>query len=133
MPRWWAGIDWSERSGHEVAVVDDAGLLVARARIDETPEGVRELLRLLGGLSSSHRHSRKHVPVAIETSRGLLVAELRRKGQPVTALNPAMVARYRGRMDPTRKRKSDPGDALLLANILRVDDAHHRQLWQPSP
>ncbi|MEU8308921.1 transposase [Actinomadura sp. NPDC048955] len=132
-PRWWAGVDWSERHGHEVAVVDAAGALVARARIDDTPDGARELLRLLAGLSTSHRHSRKQVPVAIETSRGLLVTALRKAGQPMIPLNTAMVARYRGRMTPTQRRESDAGDALLLANILRTDGELHRSMAQPSP
>ncbi|MEU9019166.1 IS110 family transposase [Actinomadura sp. NPDC048394] len=132
-PRWWAGVDWSEQHGHEVAVVDATGTPVARARIDDTPDGVRELLRLLAGLSSSHRHSRKQVPVAIETTRGLLVEALRRAGQPMIPLNTAMVARYRGRLTPTRRRKSDSGDALLLANIIRTDGELHRPMAQPSP
>lgn len=133
MPRWWAGIDWSQRHGNEVAVVDDSGKLVARDRFPETPDGVRQLRRLLAGLSTSHRHSAKQVPVGIETSRGLLVAALRKAGQPVIELNPAMVARYRGRLSPTRRRKSAPEDALLLANILRIDGGLHRPLWEPTP
>ncbi|WP_433329931.1 IS110 family transposase [Spirillospora sp. CA-294931] len=133
MPRYWAGIDWSERHGHEIAVVDAAGSVIARGRIPETPDGVKELLRLLGpGVNSSHRHSRKRVPVAIETSRGLLVEALRGAGQPVVALNPAMAARYRGRLNPA-KRKDDAGDARMLANILRIDGDQHRPLWTPSP
>lgn len=131
--RWWAGVDWSEQYGHEVAVVDATGTLVARARLDDTPDGVRELLRLLAGLSSSHRHSRKQVPIAIETTRGLLVNALRQAGQPMIPLNTAMVARYRGRLTPTRRRKSDSGDALLLANIIRTDGELHRPMAQPSP
>ncbi|MFF5265542.1 transposase [Actinomadura viridis] len=124
---------WSERHGHEVAVVDAAGAPVARARIDDTPEGVQELLQLLAGLSRSSRHSRKRVPIAIETSRGLLVTALRKAGQPLVPLNTAMVARYRGRMTPTQRRKSDTGDALLLANILRTDGQLHRLMAQPTP
>lgn len=133
MGRWWAGIDWSQKHGHEVAVVDQTGELVVRDHIEETPDGVRHLLRLLSGLSRSNAHSRKRVPIAIETSRGLLIAELRRRGQPVIALNPAMVARYRGRTTPTRRRKSDAEDAQMLAHIIRVDGELLRSLSSPSP
>ncbi|MEV7157196.1 IS110 family transposase [Streptomyces misionensis] len=122
----WAGIDWSEQL-NDVAVVDRAGTVVARARVPETPEGIKELLRLLAGLRSSHRHSRRHVPVAIETGRGLLVRALTDAGQTVVPINPSVVARYRGRLRPTRQ-KSDKSDAALLAHILRTDGPLHRPL-----
>jgi transposase len=60
--------------------------------------------------------------VAIETSRALLVACLR-----ATEINPMAVSRYRDRYSVARK-KSDAGDALVLANILRTDLAAHRPL-----
>ncbi|MFK0142526.1 IS110 family transposase [Streptomyces murinus] len=118
----WAGIDWSEQL-NDVAVVDRAGTVVARARVPETPERVKELLRLLAGLRSSHRH----VPVAIETGRGLLVRALSDAGQTVVPINPSVVARYRGRLRPTRQ-KTDKSDAALLAHILRTDGPLHRPL-----
>jgi transposase len=65
--------------------------------------------------------------VAIETSRGLLVACLRATGRTVFAINPMAVSRYRDRHSVARK-KSDAGDALVLAHILRTDLAAHRPL-----
>ena len=65
--------------------------------------------------------------MAIETTRGLLVACLRATGRTVFAINPMAVARYRDRHSVARK-KSDAGDALVLANILRTDMAAHRPL-----
>jgi transposase len=67
------------------------------------------------------------VPVAIETGRGLLVACLRATGREVFAINPMAVSRYRDRHSVAGK-KSDAGDALLLAHILRTDMAAHRPL-----
>jgi transposase len=67
--------------------------------------------------------------VAIETSRGLLVACLRATGRKVFAINPMAVSRYRDRHSVARK-KSDAGDALVLAHILRTDMAAHR--WLPA-
>ncbi|MEU5429765.1 IS110 family transposase [Streptomyces olivoreticuli] len=130
MARYFCGIDWSEGL-NDVAVVDRDGMVIASARIEESPKGVKELLQLLRGLNSSHRHSRKQVPIAIETGRGLLVGALRNADQPVVAINPSVVARYRGRLNPTRK-KSDKTDAALLANILRTDGALHRALFTNS-
>jgi transposase len=65
--------------------------------------------------------------VAIETPRGLLVAALRATGRQVFAINPMAVARYRERHTVSRK-KSDHGDAMVLANILRTDLDAHRPL-----
>lgn len=71
------------------------------------------------------------IPVAIETSRGLLVSVLRTGKRPVFAINPMAAARYRDRHSVSRK-KSDPGDALVLANVLRTDMHAHRPLPQDS-
>ena len=57
--------------------------------------------------------------MAIETSRGLLVTALRATGRTVFAINPLSVSRYRDRHSVAR-RKSDPGDALVLAHLMRT-------------
>ena len=66
-------------------------------------------------------------PVAIETGRGLLVACLHGTGRAVYDINPLAAARYRERHTVSR-RKSDAGDAVVLANILRTDAHVHRPL-----
>jgi transposase len=48
-------------------------------------------------------------------------------GYGVFAINPLQVARYRERHSPSGA-KSDPGDAHLLAEIVRLDRAHHRRI-----
>lgn len=50
------------------------------------------------------------IPVAIETSRGLLVSCLRATGRPVFAINPLAVARYRDRPDRLAVPAQVPGD-----------------------
>lgn len=65
--------------------------------------------------------------MAIETSHGLLVVSLRTGSRRVFAINPLAAARYRDRHGVSRK-KSDPSDALVLANILRTDMHAHRPL-----
>ena len=67
------------------------------------------------------------VPVAIETTQGLLVACLRATGRPIYAINPLAVARYRERHAVSGKT-SDHADAVVLANILGTDRAAHRPL-----
>lgn len=119
----FCGIDWAERH-HDVALVDEAGTLLAKARITDDAAGYHKLLALLAEHGDSPDDP---IPVAIETSHGLLVASLRTGNRRVFAINPLAAARYRDRHGVSRK-KSDPGDALVLANILRTDMHAHRPL-----
>ena len=113
--RVFCGIDWAE-DHHDVALVDAEGNLVAKRRIGDNAAGFDTLLQLLADAGDS---SQQPIPVAIETSRGLLVACLRATGREVFAINPLAVSRYRDRHSVARK-KSDAGDALVLAHILRT-------------
>lgn len=65
--------------------------------------------------------------VGIETDRGLLVGALVAAGYRVFAINPLSVDRYRDR-HTTSGAKSDPGDAKVLADIVRTDRHDHRQV-----
>ena len=62
------GIDWAE-DHHDVAVLDEAGRLLASRRI---PEGVEGLARLHAVLAEQVEHLAQ-VLVGVETDRGLLV------------------------------------------------------------
>jgi transposase len=117
------GIDWAE-DHHDVALVDADGALVAKRRISDDAAGFGLLLQLLADAGDN---AEDPIPVAIETNRGLLVACLRATGRTVYAINPKAVDRYRDRHSVARK-KSDAGDALVLAHILRTDRAAHRPL-----
>jgi transposase len=121
--RVFCGIDWAE-DHHDVALVDAEGKLVAKRRIDDDAAGFAALLHLLAAAGDS---GEEPIPVAIETSRGLLVSCLRSTGRDVFAINPMAVSRYRDRHSVARK-KSDAGDALVLAHILRTDHHAHRSL-----
>jgi hypothetical protein len=65
------------------------------------------------------------VMVGIETDRGPWVTALLAAGYQVFAINPMSVACYRERHS-TSGAKSDPGDAHVLAEIVRLDRDHHR-------
>jgi transposase len=117
------GIDWAE-DHHDIALVDTGGQLLARRRISDDAAGLAALTSLL----AEHGDSADDlIPVAIETPRGLLTACLRATGRPVYPINPMAVARYRDRHS-VAGRKSDHGDAVVLANILRTDAHAHRPL-----
>ena len=119
----FCGIDWAE-DHHDIALADRDGKLLARRRISDDAAG----LALLLGLLTEHGDSADDpVPVAIETPRGLLTACLRATGRKVYPINPMAVARYRDRHSAAG-RKSDHGDAVVLANILRTDRYVHRPL-----
>jgi len=119
----FCGIDWAE-DHHDIALAGAGGQLLARRRISDDAAGLATLLELL---ASHGDRAEDPVPVAIETPRGLLTACLRATGRKVYPINPMAVARYRDRHS-VAGRKSDHGDAVVLANILRTDAHAHRPL-----
>jgi transposase len=89
----FCGIDWAEHH-HDIAIIDDTGARIAKARISNDADGLRALLELPAGVGD---HSGDPIPVAIEKPHGLLVACLRATGRQVFAINPYAVSRYRDR------------------------------------
>ncbi|WP_211231906.1 IS110 family transposase [Amycolatopsis balhimycina] len=79
---------------HEVALVDAEGALVSKRRIDDSAEGFADLLAMHTDAGDT---AADPIPVAIETSGGLLVAGLRQTGRQVYSINPMAAARYRER------------------------------------
>jgi hypothetical protein len=133
----FVGDDWAE-GHHDIEVQDEGGRRLARARL---PEGI-------GGLARLHELIAEHltdddvdavtgfvaqsVLIGIETDRGTWVSALVAAGYQVFALNPVQVARYRERHGASGA-KSDRGDAHVLAEIVRLDRAHHRPMAGDSP
>jgi transposase len=95
--------------------------VLAKVRVPEGIEGVQRLHEIL----AEHAEEPKEVLVGIETDRGLLVGALVASGYRVFAINPLSVDRYRDR-HTTSGAKSDPGDARVLADIVRTDRHRHR-------
>ena len=119
----FVGNDWAE-AHHDVELVDQAGVVLARRRL---PEGVVGLATL-HGLIADHLgegDEPDQVLVGIETDRGPWVQALIAAGYTVYPINPLQVSRYRERHG-VAGAKSDPGDAHVLAEIVRLDRAHHR-------
>ncbi len=112
-------------------IVDDHGKMLARKRLPEGLEGVTRLHSLLAAQMPDDWVDRdpdqvvELVKVGIETDRGSWVAALVAAGYEVFAVNPLSVARYRERHS-TSGAKSDAADAHLLAEMVRLDRAHHR-------
>lgn len=117
------GDDWAE-AHHDIELEDDQGRLLVRRRL---PEGVAGLAAL-HGLVGDHLvegAEPEQVLVGIETDRGPWVQALIAAGYTVYPINPLQAARYRER-HAVSGAKSDPGDAHVLAEIVRLDRAHHR-------
>jgi transposase len=117
------GNDWAE-AHHDIELVDESGRRLARRRLPEGVDGLSTLHALIAD-HLDEADEPDQVVVGIETDRGPWVQALIAAGYTVYAINPRQVARYRERHG-TAGAKSDPGDAHVLAELVRLDRAHHR-------
>jgi transposase len=122
----FVGVDWAE-AHHDVCVQDDTGRRVGGGRLPEGVEGIARFHGLVGG----HVDEPGEVVIGIETDRGLFVAALVAAGYEVFAVNPMSTSRYRDRHS-TSGAKSDPGDAKVLADMVRTDRHNHRPVSADS-
>jgi len=118
----FVGIDWSE-THHDVCAMNADGKVLAKGRVPEGVEGVARLQEMVSALAEDP----SDVAVGIELDRGLLVGALVASGYAVHAINPLSVDRYRDR-HRTSGAKSDPGDAKVLADLVRTDRHLHREV-----
>ncbi len=121
----FVGNDWAE-DHHDVEVVDEAGQRLARRRLSEGVEGMAGFHALVAEYLPEDGEV-SDVVIGIETDGGPWVTALVAAGYQVYAINPMQVARYRERHS-TSGAKSDRGDAHVLAELVRLDRAHHRQI-----
>jgi transposase len=117
------GDDWAE-AHHDVEIVDENGHRLAKRRLPEGIEGLAALHALVADHLDEDAEPAA-VLIGIETDRGPWVQALIASGYTVYAVNPLQVARYRERHGVSGA-KSDPGDAHILAELVRLDRAHHR-------
>jgi len=116
----FVGVDWAE-AHHDVHVEDGDGRRLGGGRL---PEGVPGITRF-HELVARHAEEPGEVVIGIETDRGLFVAALVAAGYLVYAVNPLSTSRYRDRHSVSGA-KSDPGDAKVLADMVRTDRHNHR-------
>lgn len=119
-----AGLDWGA-AGHAACVVDERGAVLARIECPHTQAGLADLLARLKRLAPP-----AELPVAIERPSGLVVETLAAAGHPVVPIHPNVVKACRPRYRAAGG-KSDPGDAYMLADILRTD-GHRFAPLQPA-
>jgi transposase len=118
----FVGVDWAEDHHDVCAMAEDGTVLVTR-RVTDSVAGIGDL----HGLIADHVGNEEPVIVGIEIDRGLVVWSLLEAGYEVYAINPKAAARYRDRHS-TSGAKSDPGDAKVLADLVRTDRHNHRPI-----
>jgi transposase len=116
----FVGVDWAE-AHHDVFVQDEDGKRLAGGRLPEGVEGIARFHEMVGSFAEDP----DEVVIGIETDRGLFVGALVAAGYQVFAVNPMSTSRYRDRHS-TSRAKSDPGDAKVLADMVRTDRHNHR-------
>jgi transposase len=119
----FVGDDWAE-AHHDIELVDREGRVLARGRLREGVEGLASLHALIADHLDQDAEP-DQVMIGIETDRGPWPQALIAAGYTVYPINPRQVSRYRERHG-TAGGKSDRGDAHVLAEIVRLDRAHHR-------
>ena len=117
----YIGWDWASE-GHDVTVLDEQGAVVTRWALDHNEAGLATTLRRLAGLGDP-----SGLPVAIETSSGLVVERLLAAGHPVVPIHPNALHASRPRWGAAGA-KSDPGDSYRLADYLRTEGHRLRRL-----
>jgi transposase len=116
-----AGLDWGGGS-HSICVVDGSGQIVTRCEVRHDAASLTALLALLRKIGPA-----ADLPIAIERPTGLLVDTLVGAGHPIAPIHPNVVKACRPRYRAAGG-KSDPGDAYMLADILRTDGHRFRPL-----
>jgi transposase len=122
---YFAGLDWGNVE-HAACVVDEQGQVVQRLVAPHTREGLHTLLAALARLGATSL-----LPIAIERPSGLVVDTLVEAGHPVVPIHPNALKACRSRYRAAAG-KSDPGDAYILADVLRTDGHRFRPLRPAS-
>jgi transposase len=121
--RFYVGIDWAAEV-HAVCVLDTSGKRVTGFPVAHTAAGFTGLLRRLAKLGAPAA-----TPVAIERPDGRLVDALLAAGHPVVPVKPNAIKTWR-EGEVISGAKSDPGDAQVIAEYLRLR-AHHLRAATP--
>jgi transposase len=115
------GLAWGG-AAHNLCILDTQGAIATRFEVAHAAKGLTELKARL-----AHFGDPAELPVAIERPSGLVVEALLAAGHPVVPIHPNVVKASRPRYRAAGG-KSDPGDAYLLADLLRTDGHRFRPL-----
>lgn len=119
--RYLVGLDWAQAE-HAVCVLGPHGERLASFTIPHSAAGLAELVSRLCRYGPPDQTS-----IAIERPSGLLVDTLLDAGFRVVPIHPNVLKASRPRYSAAQG-KSDPGDAYMLADLLRTDGHRFRAL-----
>jgi transposase len=119
------GVDWGG-AAHAVCVIDLQGQVLDRFVVGHDRAGLATLIARL----QRHRAAAE-IAIAIERPSGLMVDALAEAGFRVIPIHPNLLKACRPRYRAVAA-KSDPGDAFILADILRTDGHRLRPLAPQS-
>ena len=119
----FVGIDWASQT-HAICIIDQTGRVRWQGSVPHTAAG---LTALVGRL----RRFPGRLRVALERPSGLLVDTLVDAGVEVVPIHPNALKATRPRYSAAGG-KSDPGDAFILADLLRTDGHRFRPLRPPA-
>lgn len=118
----YVGIDWADRA-HSVCVWPAGASQPELSELPHVPEAIHPWARQL-----HQRFPAGQIAVALEQTRGpLLYALLQHPYLELFPINPARLAKYREAVTAASGRKSDPLDAALACEVLRM----HRDWLRP--
>lgn len=122
---YFGGLDWGNAT-HAICILDDTRKVVTRIDVRHDAAGLADMLAKLRRVAAPG-----DIPIAIERPSGLIVDALVQAGHPVVPIHPNVVKACRPRYRAAGG-KSDPGDAYMLADILRTDGHRFRPLVPTS-
>ena len=123
--QFFVGLDWASQA-HAVCVIDQTARIHWQGSVPHTADGLTEFLQRLRRL-----RRRGPVQVALERPSGVLVDTLLEAAVTVVPIHPNALKASRPRYSAAGG-KSDPGDALILADLLRTDGHRFRPLQAPA-
>jgi len=107
------GVDWAAEE-HAVCVLDGNGRKLSSFTIAHSRDGFEKLVKKLAALGAAGESA-----VAIERPDGRLVDCLLEAGHPVVPVSPNAIKAWR-ESEVVSGAKSDPGDAEVIAEYLRL-------------
>ncbi len=113
-----AGLDWATQE-HAICIVDAQGTVRESFTAKHDAKGLTDLVRRLRRYEG--------LRIAIERPEGLLIDTLVDAGFGVVPIHPNKLKAARERYSSSGA-KSDPGDAYVLADLLRTDGHRFREL-----
>ena len=115
------GLDWAQ-DDHAVCVIDEQAQVHLRCTVVHSASGLADLIHQLRRVAGPAA-----LPIAVERPSGLLIDTLVEAGFPVVPIHPNALKASRPRYSAAQG-KSDPGDAFILADLLRTDGHRFRPL-----